>query len=50
MLTDRLNEEHLECGHAGVLYACKGAHTLFTSQKEREKEGWRKKERKRKKK
>ncbi len=27
-----------------MLYACKGAHTLFTGQKEREKEGWRKKE------
>jgi hypothetical protein len=29
------------CGHAGVLFACKGAHALFIGQRERE----RKKER-----
>ncbi len=32
-LSDWLNEERLECGHA-----CKDAHTLFTSQRERERE------------
>jgi hypothetical protein len=32
MLTDCLNEECLEFGRA---FACKGAHTLFTSQGER---------------
>jgi hypothetical protein len=26
------------CRCAGVLYACKGVHTLFTGQREREKE------------
>ncbi len=31
----------------GVLYACKGAHTLFTGQREREREGERGKERER---
>ncbi len=32
------NEERLECGRAlsaGVLYVYKGAHTLFTGQRER---------------
>jgi hypothetical protein len=32
---------------AGVLYACKGAHTLFASQRKREKERERDKERER---
>ncbi len=36
-----MNEERLECGHA-----CKGAYTLFASQREREREG--EKERKKK--
>jgi len=26
----------LAWGHAGMLYACKGAHTLFTGQRDRE--------------
>ncbi len=37
---------HAQAESAGVLnfYACKGAHTLYTSQREREKERERKKE------
>jgi hypothetical protein len=38
------NEECLECG---VLYACKGAHNLFTGQRERERQTDRQTERKR---
>ncbi len=30
-----------EEGCAGMLYACKGVHTLFTGQREREREGGR---------
>jgi hypothetical protein len=32
------------CGHVGVLYAYKGSHTLFTGQREREREGEKKRE------
>ncbi len=31
-----MNEERLECGRSGVLYAGKGSHTLFTGQREKE--------------
>ncbi len=36
------------CG-VGMLYACKGAHTLFTSQREREKDREREREEEREK-
>jgi hypothetical protein len=38
-----MNEERLECGHA-----CKGAYTLFASQRERERERERERKRERK--
>ncbi len=40
----------MECGHVGVLYACKGAQTLFTGQRDRERKREIEKERERKKK